>query len=165
MYFCSECRNMYYLKIRDDEEKNALVYYCRNCGHEDHTLTSENVCVSETQLQRSEQKYTHMVNEYTKYDPTLPRINTIKCPNQACDSNEGAEQEGGAPPPSKKKASTSKAAQEDIEEEEANKTTRKTQAKTLMNREVMYIRYDDINMKYVYLCVHCNTMWRTDNRI
>jgi DNA-directed RNA polymerase subunit M/transcription elongation factor TFIIS len=106
-----------------------------------------------------------MVNEYTKYDPTLPRINTIKCPNQACDSNEGAEQEGGAPPPSKKKASTSKAAQEDIEEEEANKTTRKTQAKTLMNREVMYIRYDDINMKYVYLCVHCNTMWRTDNRI
>jgi DNA-directed RNA polymerase subunit M/transcription elongation factor TFIIS len=156
---------MYYLKIRDDEEKNALVYYCRNCGHEDHTLTSENVCVSETQLQRSEQKYTHMVNEYTKYDPTLPRINTIKCPNQACDSNEGAEQEGGAPPPSKKKASTSKAAQEDIEEEEANKTTRKTQAKTLMNREVMYIRYDDINMKYVYLCVHCNTMWRTDNRI
>jgi DNA-directed RNA polymerase subunit M/transcription elongation factor TFIIS len=183
MYFCSECRNMYYLKIRDDEEKNALVYYCRNCGHEDHTLTSENVCVSETQLQRSEQKYTHMVNEYTKYDPTLPRINTIKCPNQACDSNEGSEQEGGAPPPSKKKASkaetsTSKAAAaqaskaaaapqvEDIEEEEeANKTTRKTQAKTLMNREVMYIRYDDINMKYVYLCVHCNTMWRTDNRI
>ena len=205
MYFCSECRNMYYLKIRDDEEKNALVYYCRNCGHEDHTLTSENVCVSETQLQRSEQKYTHMVNEYTKYDPTLPRINTIKCPNQACDSNEGSEQEGGASPPTKKKtrkaeSSTSKAAaaaetstskaaaaetstskaaaaeaaqasnaaQEDIEEEaeeEANKTTRKTQAKTLMNREVMYIRYDDINMKYVYLCVHCNTMWRTDNRI
>ena len=32
-------------------------------------------------------------------------------------------------------------------------------------REVIYIRYDDINMKYVYLCVHCDTTWKTDNRI
>ena len=32
------------------------------------------------------------------------------------------------------------------------------------NREVIYIRYDDINMKYVYLCVHCDTTWKTDNR-
>jgi DNA-directed RNA polymerase subunit M/transcription elongation factor TFIIS len=33
------------------------------------------------------------------------------------------------------------------------------------NREVIYIRYDDTNMKYVYLCVHCDTTWRTDNRL
>jgi rubrerythrin len=32
-------------------------------------------------------------------------------------------------------------------------------------REVIYIRYDDINMKYVYLCVHCDTTWKTDNRM
>ena len=31
-------------------------------------------------------------------------------------------------------------------------------------REVIYIRYDDINVKYVYLCVHCDTMWKTDYR-
>ena len=88
MHFCTNCHNMYYLKIRDTEEGgNTLIYYCRNCGHEDTTLSSESVCVSETQLRRSEQKYTHMVNEYTKFDPTLPRINTIKCPNQECSSN------------------------------------------------------------------------------
>ena len=82
---------MYYLKIRDSEEgSNSLIYYCRNCGNEDTTLTSENICVSETQLRRSEQKFTHMVNEYTKFDPTLPRINTIKCPNQECISNGGS---------------------------------------------------------------------------
>ena len=96
MHFCSVCHNMYYLKISDTEEQengennqavDTLIYYCRNCGNEDKSLTVDNVCVSETQLTRSEQKYTHMVNEYTKYDPTLPRINTIKCPNQDCKSN------------------------------------------------------------------------------
>jgi len=194
---------MYYLKIRDDEEKNALVYYCRNCGHEDHTLTSENVCVSETQIQRSEQQYTHMVNEYTKYDPTLPRINTIKCPNQECSSNDAAGYTPAADYSSSEKmlASASTAVEEDVEEQEEDydglaaaaasqqqqmemeggggsgsgkKTTKsrtaatkKTAKKTPVptSREVIYIRYDDINMKYIYLCVHCNTMWRTDNRV
>ena len=32
------------------------------------------------------------------------------------------------------------------------------------NREIIYLRYDDINMKYIYLCVHCDTVWKTDNR-
>jgi hypothetical protein len=187
---------MYYLKIRDDDDDNkggnSLIYYCRNCGHENTTLTSENVCVSETQLRRSEQKFTHMVNEYTKYDPTLPRINTIKCPNQECISNS---QTGGAPkkttaatkkPVIKIKSKTTKkstkAAAAEQEQEQATATNVETdaieeeeQAENLAeesmistptnNREVIYIRYDDINMKYVYLCVHCDTTWKTDNRM
>ena len=28
-------------------------------------------------------------------------------------------------------------------------------------REVVYIRYDDENIKYVYLCSTCNTAWKT----
>lgn len=161
MHFCSNCQNMYYLKIKEGEGfENSLIYYCRNCGHEDTNLTSDNVCVSETQLRRSEQKFTHMVNEYTKFDPTLPRINTIKCPNQECISNNEKLQA---------------IAEEEEEEalgtgESLNKKNNKgTVSKTqkisdTISREVIYIRYDDINMKYVYLCVHCNTMWKTDNR-
>jgi len=122
MHFCSECHNMYYLKVTADDA-NSLIYYCRNCGHEDDILTADNICVSNTQLKRSEQKYSHTVNEYTKFDPTLPRINTIKCPNQECASN----QAGGD-----------------------------------TSREVIYIRYDDTNMKYIYLCARCDTMWKTD---
>ena len=30
------------------------------------------------------------------------------------------------------------------------------------NREIIYIRYDDINMKYLYLCSHCDTTWKTN---
>ncbi len=122
MHFCTECNNMYYLKITE-ENANSLIYYCRNCGHENNTLTAENVCVSDTQIKRSEDQYVHIVNEYTKYDPTLPRINTIDCPNSKCASN----QEGDK-----------------------------------VEREVIYIRYDDTNMKYMYVCAICNTSWKND---
>lgn len=126
MHFCSKCDNMYYISI-SEEDGNSLIYYCQNCGNKDNALTSKNICVSNTQLRRSEQKYTHIINKYTKLDPTLPRTNTIKCPNQECLSNS--------------------------EEEGKHK-----------EREVIYIRYDDINMKYIYLCANCDTMWKTDEQ-
>ena len=28
------------------------------------------------------------------------------------------------------------------------------------NREIIYIRYDDTNMRYVYLCSTCDTVWK-----
>ena len=29
-------------------------------------------------------------------------------------------------------------------------------------REIIYIRYDNVNMKYVYLCCTCDTVWKTE---
>ncbi len=118
MHFCNICSNMYYIRINADNP-NKLVYYCRKCGNEDTTLASENVSVSKTQIKKSEQSFNHIINKYTKYDPTLPRINNIKCPNSECITN--------------------------------------TEKK---EREIIYIRYDDVNMKYVYLCCDCDTLWR-----
>lgn len=120
MHFCSKCDNMYYIRI-SSEEDDKLIYYCRNCGNEDNTLTKNNICVSKTQLKKNEQKYNHIVNQYTKLDPTLPRINTIKCPNSDCTSNNDKS-----------------------------------------DREVIYIRYDDTNKLYIYLCAKCDTIWKTD---
>lgn len=184
---------MYYLKVSDveDEISNTLIYYCRNCGHEDSNIDEESICVSDMQLKRSEQNFTHIVNDYTKYDPTLPRINSIKCPNQDCDSNT---MNGGGSGSSKKKSlkkhvdSANKSAadamasaadtekilkeieeeEKEIEEEEKkNSSLADNQImdhnSTKASREVLYIRYDDVNMKYVYVCVHCNTTWKTDN--
>ena len=211
---------MYYLKISDEDGNigDTLIYYCRNCGHEDTTLSTTNICVSDMQLLTSEKKYTHIVNEYTKFDPTLPRINTIKCPNQECSSNgfaggvgksaskavSAAKAEEKASKAAEEKASkaaekaaskleekatkaalkaaskadTSKANKKTglekvLEEQEEIQAEQQEQAQTLVeeqasgenNREVIYIRYDDTNMKYVYLCVHCDTTWRTDNRL
>jgi len=120
MHFCTNCQNMYYIRI-DTDNPNKLIYYCRKCGNEDKALTAENVCVSTTQIKKSDQSFTHIINKYTKLDPTLPRINTILCPNPDCGTNTKDE-----------------------------------------TREIIYIRYDDTNMKYVYLCSTCDTIWKTD---
>jgi DNA-directed RNA polymerase subunit M/transcription elongation factor TFIIS len=113
---------MYYISI-SASDANKLIYYCRNCGHEDNVLSVENVTVSKMQLKKSEQEFSHIINKYTKLDPTLPRINNVLCPNMNCKTNT-----------------------DEIE------------------REIIYIRYDDTNMKYVYLCSSCDTVWKTDDK-
>ena len=109
---------MYYIRI-NAIDPNKLVYYCRKCGNEDSLLASENICVSKINVKKSEQTFSHIINKYTKFDPTLPRIDNILCPNAECSTNKDGKQ-----------------------------------------REIIYIRYDDINMKYVYLCSECDTTWR-----
>ena len=29
---------------------------------------------------------------------------------------------------------------------------------------IIYIRYDDTNKKFVYMCTHCDTVWKTDEK-
>ena len=122
MHFCSQCHNMYYTSI-DPADPNKLVYYCRNCGNTDSNISNETVTVSKLQLKKSEQEFSHIINQYTKLDPTLPRKNNILCPNPECSTN---------------KEDTPK--------------------------EIIYIRYDDINMKFVYLCSTCDTVWKTEDQ-
>jgi len=121
MKFCQKCDNMYYLSI-DKDDPNKLTYYCRNCGFIDDLLTSEGLCVLDTKFSNNEQKFSHIINQYTKLDPTLPRIYTMKCPNENCKTN-----------------------------------------KESIRPEVIYIRYDDNNLKYIYICVECDTTWKTDD--
>ena len=84
MKFCSKCDNMYYIGISPDDV-NRLTYYCRHCKNIDETITEEGVCVLQTHLkQNGEQNFSHIVDEYTKTDPTLPRIYTMECPNMEC---------------------------------------------------------------------------------
>lgn len=122
MHFCSQCQNMYYISI-DPNDSNKLVYYCRNCGNKDSDLSIENVTVSKVQLKKSQQEFSHIINKYTKLDPTLPRVTKILCPNADCETNK-----------------------EDTP------------------REIIYIRYDNQNMKYVYLCSTCETVWKAEDK-
>ena len=123
MHFCAKCSNMYYISLKE-ENSNELIYYCRNCGNSDDNLINQNLCISKTEFNKRESKFSNIINKYTKLDPTLPRINTIRCPNNECKSNK-------------------------VESSES--------------REVIYLRYDDINMKYVYLCCNCDYNWTTNN--
>lgn len=121
MKFCSKCHNMYYISISETDE-NQLKYYCRNCGNVDEMITPDNICVLETSFKKSN-NFNNIVNKFTKYDPTLPHITTIKCPNTDCKSNEDDSL-----------------------------------------RDVIYIRYDDVQMKYLYICSVCDTTWKTDEQ-
>ena len=140
MHFCPECGNMYYLKLKIEEngEDDALCYYCRNCGHEDKALVSNlnNLYVSKTDIKQVS-NYKNTINKYTKLDPTLPRIANIDCPNPDCESNELVEKESSA---DSQTASPKK------------------------DKEILYIRYDDKNMKFIYLCAVCDTVWDTENK-
>lgn len=122
MKFCSQCNNMLYMGI-DANDSNKLNYYCRNCGNIDEMTNIEHHCVLNTEYKKSEQKFNHIINAYTKLDPTLPRIYNVKCPNESCKTNTDSEKKP----------------------------------------EIIYMRYDDNNLKYVYICVDCDSVWKTDD--
>ena len=67
MHFCSECKNMYYIRIAA-EDSNTLIYYCRNCGNKYSTISVKDVTVSNVQLKKSKQEFTHIINKFTKFD-------------------------------------------------------------------------------------------------
>ena len=125
MHFCTECNNMYYIKLNNNTTQE-LIYYCRKCGHEDNIGDKlNNLCVSKTHIKNKQKKpYTKIINEFVKLDPTLPRIKNMVCPNISCDSN--------------------------LEDNP-------------LEKDIIYMRYDDVNMKFVYICTHCNNIWTTEN--
>jgi DNA-directed RNA polymerase subunit M/transcription elongation factor TFIIS len=136
MHFCNNCENMLYIRLLE-EESDSLIYYCRNCGKTDDEITKENICVLQTDIVLKEKAYLHEINEYTKLDPTLPRTNNIKCPNQSCSSNH---------------STTLSSQPSSIDEEPPVKN------------DVIYLRYDDVNMKYIYICTLCDKIWKTSEQ-
>ena len=120
MHFCIKCDNMYYVRFNKNDE--SLLYYCRNCGYEDTNITKNEICISKIEINNTYLDKSRFINKYTKYDPTLPRINTIPCPNNECKTNTDNHE-----------------------------------------REIIYIRYDDINMKFIYLCSTCDYSWELTN--
>lgn len=114
---------MLYIGI-SETDANELTYYCRNCKFVDTEVGHEGVCVLNTQFTKGEQRFNHIINRYTKMDPTLPRIYNMRCPSLTCKSN----------------------------------------LEHRPNPEIIYMRYDEDNMKYLYLCVECDEIWKTDDR-
>ena len=63
----------------------------------------------------------------------MPRIKTIDCPNKDCPTN----------------SKSSKGEEGEGEEGESQEP----------EKEIIYLRYDNNNMKFIYLCTTCNNVW------
>lgn len=101
------------------EEQDMLIYKCINCGFEDKDVKGG--LIVESMLQESTSEgYKILLNEFTRYDPTLPHVKNIKCPTGTCSTNT-----------------------------------------TGQERDVILVKYDAVNMKYIYICNICGTEWRS----
>ncbi len=123
MKFCTNCSNMYYIKL-EGETSDQLIYYCRNCGQTNDDLMDTGKCILKENITKNDNKYNVSINKYTKKDNTLPRVSYIKCPNGNCHSN--------------------------------------ADGFDVATREVIYVRYDQEDMKYLYLCSHCDHTWNPE---
>ncbi len=113
--FCPTCR--YYLYL--DSDNNTLRRICRNCGFQEEDKKGGLILEIDLKEKTSE-GYKILINEFTKQDPTLPHVDTIKCPNADCETN--------------------------------------TSGKA---RDVIYLKYDPVNLKFLYICNVCDTQWRS----
>ena len=121
MHFCEKCQNMFYIKVSDTDGQQ-IVHYCRNCGNENTNISTDNVSISKIVFKGTEETYHMYLNKYSKMDPTIPRINTMDCPNESCQCNN---------------------------------------AQNPIDKDILYVRYDDQNLKYIYMCCHCDTTWKS----
>lgn len=122
MNFCENDDNMLYIKI--DDEDDTLKYYCKLCLTEYSLgdINKESKCVYKQNYNTKFYSYRTYVNDNIYNDPTLPRINNLKCINENCDTNTK-----GTP------------------------------------KEVIYIKYDKNDMRYLYCCTVCKTKWTSSN--
>ena len=118
MKFCESCMNVYFIKVNEDKD---LIYYCKACGNEEvQKKENGSLCIIDDNKVDDETKYSQYMNKYLKFDPTLPRVSNVVCPNLKC--------------------------------------TRKSE----QPNEVIYLKYDHINMKFMYHCCYCDHFWKLD---
>jgi DNA-directed RNA polymerase subunit M/transcription elongation factor TFIIS len=137
--FCPTCKNYLYLTqvapnavlplpagpllvgpfTSVDSDGETLRRLCRNCGYQ--AEDKKGGLILEMNLkEKISEGYKILMNEFTKHDPTLPHVNTIKCPNSLCNTNTSNKQ-----------------------------------------KDVIYLKYDAVNMKFLYICNNCDTQWRS----
>lgn len=115
MKFCPVCRYYLYLNV----DNSNCIRLCRNCGYNEKEEIGG--LVSETLVkERTSEGYKILLNEFTRQDPTLPHLKTMKCPRADCQSNGSG-----------------------------------------VEKDVIYIKYDQENLKYLYICNVCGEHWRS----
>lgn len=83
--FCDNCENMLFIYLADTK----LIYKCKNCNFTKDTNENSH-CVYRNDLQNKEkiQEMNINMNDFIKYDKTLPSINNDKIVCPECSKND-----------------------------------------------------------------------------
>lgn len=110
---------MLYIKVDAD---HTMTFFCKNCAYEKTVDDTESVCVAESHVTiEDDSRFSMFTTPLIKYDPTLPHVTNILCPNTSCSKREN-------------------------------------------HPDVIYIKCDPINMKYLYFCCNCETFWKNNSK-
>lgn len=179
MRFCPNCSNMLYLNVNGTN----LIYRCKNCAYE-ITEDESHKCVYENNYNNTYVAHEVVSNRYTKYDPTLPRLTNMKCINDNCISNSNHENIIIVSNIKSLKKQNLIDKYSNIEHTIIDLDTETFLVKPKNNNEldkiyllslddefivkkmnkieseIIFIKYDPSELKYVYICTYCNTSWK-----
>lgn len=136
MKFCKVCDNMLYVKVDTDE---GLTFYCKNCNFSHvQKKDGETLPVSTSRMTLDAQRSTLDDNCVIdiNYSDDARNYSVFMTPNIKYDMT--LPRVNNIPCP------------------RCEETKRKGE------NEVIYIKYDPINMKYLYFCCNCEHFWRQD---
>lgn len=142
MKFCPVCENLLYISVTggdgddgDGGQGSQMSYHCKNCGSMQRVTGDgkhESICVLETRLGAD----TAGGGGYKRYmTPYLKHDPTLPRATDIRCPNPTCLSNGGAP-----------ASKEDAQNRQ---------------HEVIVVKYDRENMRYLYCCETCDTFWRT----
>ena len=194
MKFCKKCSNMLYIQSdinsnEGGETVHGLKYTCRNCNYKE-TDTNPKRCVYENIYNQNSLTYDIIYNKYTRHDPTLPRMNTIKCINKKCISNDDIKEEvliltdlsihEGLNDITGKINTIVKSGFPDARiinldddtmiivcpknigelRSKLSQVHNWVEYHRKIEPQIIFIKYDPEELKYVYICDYCNTSWK-----
>jgi len=137
MEFCSNCDMMLYLRIQRDDP-NRLTYFCRYCGHQPTDIQQKSCVIVDT-------CYSSGMSEAVS-DSMAPSaaIEQFINPYTVYDFTLPRVPAGEMVCPNEQCPSSSN----------HNATHNRHH-----HPEILSIRYDDNNLKYLYLCAECRFVW------
>lgn len=177
--FCNKCDNITTLQSNEEDKLETV---CRQCGDRvlvEGTFDRDSLCVYSKSYGVKNIDTSSLVNEFTHMDPTLPRLRNKKCVNDTCATHQklytvsGVLESDfwksfgdGAKPESlksEKKFGEKKWVLSGLTDELLPSVTNLVEKSggelTEYQSEVVFIKYDDENMKYLYICTICNSTW------
>jgi hypothetical protein len=147
---------MLYIKIDGDAN---VVNYCKNCAYvsTDKDSKTKSRLISATDVNNDETVKLNMyMNADIIYDPTMPHVTNIDCPNKDCISKGKAETKNKGKGKGKGKG-TGDGVGDGVGDGDDMEGTSKGVG---VSNDVIFVKFDSTNMKYLYMCVHCKKFWK-----